>query len=227
MPFYNYLAVAFISLWCGLDRTAAGQFMICRPIVAAPLTGFLMGDTMTGLQIGSLLELFWLGRLPIGASIPPDDTQVAVGSTVLALTVLADGALLGVSAVVLSLLVGLPLGKSGEIFDRLARLWNARLLTRAEFLLDAGLHHKVERLHVLGLLHFGLASLATFAVIVGGGMFLLPLALDFLPENFNNIAAWLWLAFPLIGIAATLGTFKARRAILLFSCSFALALLFI
>ena len=219
-----YLTAAVVSLWCGLDRTAVGQFMVCRPIVAAPLTGWLLGDPLVGLKIGALLELLWVGRLPIGAAIPPDDTQVAVGSTVLALAA-GNAGLTTDSLVVLCLLVGLPLGKSGEIFDRLARLWNARLLTRAEFLLDAGQHQKVPRLHLWGLLHFGVASLATFGIIVGGGTLFMGWALDHLPDRFDAVAAWLWLAFPLIGISATLGIFRISRSLLLFSCSFVIALL--
>ncbi|MEZ4485509.1 MAG: PTS sugar transporter subunit IIC [Syntrophotaleaceae bacterium] len=73
-----------VAIICGLDRTAAGQFMLCRPIVAAPLTGWLLGEASIGLQVGAMLELLWLGRLPVGAAIPPDDSQVAVGCTFLA-----------------------------------------------------------------------------------------------------------------------------------------------
>ncbi len=226
LSFPSYLAAAVVSLWCGLDRTAAGQFMISRPIVAAPLTGWLLGDSLLGLQVGILLELLWLGRLPVGAAIPPDDTQVAVGSTVLAVSGAGLAGLPTEGMAVLGLLIGLPLGKSGEIFDRLARWWNARLLTRAEFLLDAGRPEKAGRLHLLGLWHFGLASLATFAVIVGVGTFVLHLVLPFLPGRFGAIAAWLWPAFPLVGISATLGTLKVRHSLLLFSGAFAVALVF-
>ncbi|MEZ4600458.1 MAG: PTS sugar transporter subunit IIC [Syntrophotaleaceae bacterium] len=227
MPFYAYLTAAGVALLCGLDRTAVGQFMLSRPIVAAPLTGLLLGYPLVGLQIGALLELLWVGRLPIGAAIPPDDTQVAVGCTVLATAAVSKTGIAMETAIVLSLLVGLPLGKSGEYFDRLARLWNARLLARAEFLLDAGHHRKAVRLHLLGLLHFGLASLATFAIIVGMGSLALEWFHENLPERFQEVARWLWLAFPLIGIAAILGTFRAPRAFLLFCCSFFIALLFL
>jgi PTS system mannose-specific IIC component len=226
LSFPSYLTAAAVALWCGLDRTAAGQFMISRPIVAAPLTGWLLGNSMLGLQVGALLELLWLGRLPVGAAIPPDDTQVAVGSTVLAVSGAGLAGLPVEAMAVLSLLIGLPLGKSGEIFDRLARLWNARLLSRAEFLLDAERPVKAGRLHLVGLWHFGLASLATFAVIVGVGTFLLHLALPFLPGRFGAVAAWLWPAFPLVGISATLGTLKVPRSLLLFTGAFAVALVF-
>jgi PTS system mannose-specific IIC component len=225
MPFYAYLTAAGVALWCGLDRTAVGQFMICRPIVAAPLTGWILGAPLVGLQVGALLELLWVGRLPIGAAIPPDDTQVAVGSTVLAICAVGKTGATPESIIVLSLLIGLLLGKSGEFFDRLARLWNARLLTRAEFLLDAGRHQKITRLHLLGVFHFGLASLATFIVIVAPGTICMQWIAAHLPARFDDVSSWLWLAFPLTGISAILGTFKVRWAWLLFCSSFLIALL--
>ena len=65
----------------GLDRVALVQMMISRPLVAGPLTGLVLGKPLLGLEVGMLLELLWLGRLPVGAAIPPDDTQVSVGAT--------------------------------------------------------------------------------------------------------------------------------------------------
>ena len=59
---------ALVSLICGLDRVAILQIMISRPIVAAPLTALLLGDPLIGLQIGVMVELLWLARLPVGAA---------------------------------------------------------------------------------------------------------------------------------------------------------------
>lgn len=84
MTFVNLLLSGLVAVLCGLDRTAVLQLMLSRPIVAGPLTGLVLGSPLTGLQVGMLVELLWLGRLPVGASIPPDDTQIAVGGTFLA-----------------------------------------------------------------------------------------------------------------------------------------------
>jgi len=60
----NLTLGALISLVCGLDRVAMFQIMISRPIVAAPLTAFVLGDPLIGLQIGVMVELLWQ-QLPL------------------------------------------------------------------------------------------------------------------------------------------------------------------
>ena len=70
--------VAFVGSVLSLDRTAALQIMISRPIVAAPVIGYMLGDTAAGLLIGCVLELLFIGGLPVGAYIPPHETMIAM-----------------------------------------------------------------------------------------------------------------------------------------------------
>jgi PTS system mannose-specific IIC component len=220
-----YLTAGIVAICTGLDRTAALQVMLCRPLVAGPLTGWLLGDPQSGLLVGLLLELLWLGRLPVGAAIPPDDTQVAVGATTLALTMgphLGQG---GPGFVILCLLVAMPLGKISQFFERLARNWNGRLAPKVEGAVEAGRLRGVENLHLWGLGHFGLASLATFAFIVAGGSAILVFVAPPLQHLFANAAGPLRVVLPLVGVAAILGTINVQRVLTLFGASFASALL--
>lgn len=75
-----------ISAICGfiyLDSGPVGQWMISQPIVCAPLIGWLCGDPMSGLLFGVLLQLLWTGRLPVGASIPPESPICAMVTTII------------------------------------------------------------------------------------------------------------------------------------------------
>lgn len=218
---------AAVAVLAGLDRTAAGQFMVCRPIVAAPLTGWLLGDVSIGLQVGAMLELLWLGRLPVGAAIPPDDSQVAVGCTFLAVVSQAQTGLPPQAVAAASLLVGMPFGKAGQFFDRLARLANARLLNKAELALDSERFERLEWYHLQGLWHFTAASLATLAIVVGGGLLCLPMLLKYLDGPLIAAAPWIYLLFPFIGIGSMLSGLKVPRASLLFGVSFMFGLFFL
>lgn len=216
---------ALVALVCGLDRVAVLQLMISRPIVAAPLAGWLLGDIETGLQVGLMIELLWLARLPVGAAIPPDDTQVAVGGTVLSIGM---GSLLGYSGtafVLLCLLVAIPLGKFGQFFDRFARTRNRLTMERAEAALAAGNLSAAELYHLSGIAKFSLAALGTYAVIVGGGTLLVPLLAPVLYSGLEHSADWIRLALPLVGVAVLIGTINVNRSMTLFGASFGMAYL--
>lgn len=216
---------ALVALVCGLDRVAALQIMISRPIVAAPLAGWLLGDIETGLQIGLMIELLWLARLPVGAAIPPDDTQVSIAGTVLSIGMGKVLGLGGLEFILLCLLVAIPLGKFGQFFDRMARTRNRRTMERAEAALDAGDLSAAELNHLRGLAKFALAALGTYAVVVGGGTLLVPLLAPILLTGIEHSAEWIRLALPLVGISVILGTINVSRSLTLFSASFGMAFL--
>ncbi|WP_432821102.1 PTS sugar transporter subunit IIC [Trichloromonas sp.] len=221
MPFVaDYLFAAGIAILAGLDRTAAMQFMVSRPIVAAPVTGFVLGDPWSGLQVGILIELMWLGRLPVGAAIPPDDTQIAVAGTALAIIMGSWTGFSGLPMILLCLLVSMPLGKAGQGFDRLARKANGWLLERADAALLGGRLASVERCHLLGVVLFAAASLATYLVIMSAGTVAVWQLAPFLMPLLTEASPWIQLAFPLVGAAMIIGTINVSRSVVLFSASF-------
>lgn len=220
MPWTELSIGGLVAVLVGLDRTAALQLMISRPLVAAPLTGWLLGDALAGLLIGALVELLWLGRLPVGAAIPPDDTQVAIGATVLTLTLGPQLALSEFPLALLCTLVAIPLGKVGQRFDRLARQRNGQLLICAEAAVMTGNFQRIPRQHLLGLGHFALASFATYLTIVLCGWGLLWLLAPTLVGPVGDVGNWLWLVFPLVGTAALLSSINVGRALTLFAAAF-------
>ncbi|MFK5926513.1 MAG: PTS sugar transporter subunit IIC [Desulfuromusa sp.] len=216
---------ALISLVCGLDRVALLQVMISRPIVAAPLTAFFLGEPLAGLQIGVMVELLWLARLPVGAAVPPDDTQVAIASSVLAVVMGQALDASGIELLLLCLLVAIPLGKVGQYFDRYARQYNVRLIKQVDSALDRGSLLGAELQHLRGLTSFSLAAIGTYAVIVLGGLLIIPFLWPFLQQPLSYSSAWVQLALPLVGIAVILGTINVSRALTLFCASFCMSFL--
>ncbi len=216
---------AGVALICGLDRTAAFQVMISRPIVAAPLVAWLLGDIGVGLEIGLMVELLWLARLPVGAAIPPDDTQVAIAGTVLAVSL---GGVLGQNGLeyqLLCLLIAIPFGKFGQFFDRFARQYNGKKVAQSDRFLEEGRFRAMEQTHRMGLFCFALAALGTYLVIICGGLIMIPILAPLLLPSIGASAPWLRLALPLVGIAVILGTINVNRSLTLFGASFGMAFL--
>ena len=222
--FTIYLLGAGMAVLLGLDRTAALQIMISRPLVAGPAVGLLLGDPLTGLTIGMLLELLWLCRMPVGASIPHDDTQVTVGATTLAIA-LSGVVGRGVGLTLCALLVALPLGKIGQVVERTVRSSNQRLQAAAQLSLNHGGGPVIERLHLLGLGHFALGALTTYLAIVLIGRWLIIAGAPFFLEHLTQQAAWIKLALILVGVATLLQALNVRRASAFFFSGFLLTYL--
>ncbi len=222
---FELLIGGAIALVCGLDRVALLQILISRPIVAAPVTGLLLGEPLIGLQVGVMVELLWLARLPVGAAVPPDDTQVAVAATVLSIVLGRQLEALSVELMLLALLVALPVGKIGQYFEHRARNHNSILLVKTDQALHDGLFGQVQLLHLRGLLSFAASSLLSYLTIVICGLVLIPPIWPWLQISMSYSAGLLQLALPLIGVAVILGTINVSRAITLFCASFGMAFL--
>jgi PTS system mannose-specific IIC component len=221
----DYLLAGLVAMLTGLDRVALVQIMISRPLVAGPLTGLVLGNPLVGLEVGMLLELLWLGRMPVGAAIPPDDTQVTVGATVLAFSMGQMLDLTGMPMVILAVLVAIPLGKFGQIFDRLARHVNDRLAASGLQALSNGDTIGLERRHLMGLVSFALASLATACVIVLVGSVILLYTAPHLIGAVREAGLSLQYSLIMVGAAALLGTINVNRSISLFCAAFSGTLL--
>ncbi|HJQ54196.1 MAG TPA: PTS sugar transporter subunit IIC [Gemmatimonadaceae bacterium] len=72
MSLLEALPIALLGALLGLDVVSFPQAMVSRPIVAATLSGGLIGHPSAGLLIGVVLELIALDTLPFGASRYPE-----------------------------------------------------------------------------------------------------------------------------------------------------------
>ena len=72
MSAMDILYLSLLGGVLGLDTVSFPQAMLSRPIVAATLSGALVGDAVSGLLVGATLELFAVETLPFGASRYPE-----------------------------------------------------------------------------------------------------------------------------------------------------------
>lgn len=134
--------ILLTSLLAGLlatDVLVSLQLMLSRPLVAATLTGALLGEPGAGLSLGCLMELIWAGALPVGSVVPPDFSLGSVFAAAAAVMMhRANAALDWEACVVWSLLWSLPLSWAFGHADQWQRRRHLGLLATAEAELESG-----------------------------------------------------------------------------------------
>jgi mannose/fructose/N-acetylgalactosamine-specific phosphotransferase system component IIC len=195
---FAILGVALVGGLIGLDRTAAGQFMISQPIVAAPLVGWLLGDATAGLIIGAMLELIWVLDMPVGSFVPADATISAVTATAIAALTCPGGAPRSVLGFCILLSVGtVPFTMMA---DTAIRGWNSRLVDAAHAVAGADAARSLSRAHLTGLCVFFLKSVVLYSLLLPAG--LAAAALFLRAPSTVQVAMELFLKLlPMLGVA--------------------------
>ena len=86
MTLFQAILIGFVAFG-GLLVTESGcGLMLNRPIVLAPIVGFILGDLYEGLIMGAALELIFLGVVSIGGSTPSDSTMRSILGTAFAIS---------------------------------------------------------------------------------------------------------------------------------------------
>lgn len=167
----------FLVALLGYLNSFFGSSNIGRPMIMATLVGLVLGDMTTGIMVGAILELVWLGAFPIGASNPPDYTSGAIIGAAYVITTGADAASAVLLAVPVATLVSL--------------LWNFMMMSlvplmgaKADAYAERGNEKGVEAMHYLATF----AQAIPLALIVALGFFF---GMPVIENVVNSIPAWL------------------------------------
>jgi len=106
-----------LGTWAALDGTAVAQLMVSRPLVSGTLAGWILGDPVTGLVVGGILEAAHLGELPAGGTRLPEPGPAAVPAVAAALHL---GGAVGIAA-------GLALGAAWSLLGGATMIGQRRL----------------------------------------------------------------------------------------------------
>jgi mannose/fructose/N-acetylgalactosamine-specific phosphotransferase system component IIC len=121
----EWLPISFLLAVLSLDATAFGQFMLSRPIVVGPLVGFVTGHPDLGLEIGALIELIWIGDVPVGAHLPLD-LMMLTGVSVAFASSLSTGNVPPEAAMTFAIGVAIPLSILSTEAETLLRKFHVR-----------------------------------------------------------------------------------------------------
>jgi mannose/fructose/N-acetylgalactosamine-specific phosphotransferase system component IIC len=199
-----FLLLVLFGGWAGVDATSAGQFMLSRPLVAATLAGWMVGDPATGALLGLILEALNLTVLPVGAASYPESGPAAVAAA----AVLAGGPVLP-SSILVAVLFALSWAWLASVTVRQLRVVNIRLM--APDSLRGQPPQVLQRRHLLavGMDFVRAALLVALAMPLLAGLLELTGATWGMEEQVPWVVLW---SLTAAGIAATLRLFGERRS---------------
>lgn len=214
--------IALVGGLIGLDRTAAGQFMISQPIVAGPLTGWMLGDPVAGFTTGAVLELIWVLDMPVGAFVPADATISAVSATAIAALASPGGASLPVIG--FSILLTAAMAPVTMKADDIIRHGNSRLgdaLISGPGTLSG---RSLARAHLSGIPVFFLKSFVLYVVFLPVGIAAVS-AFNQFPDRVHRAMSLFVKLLPMVGAALVLRKLSILTVDLFFLGGFMLAVL--
>jgi mannose/fructose/N-acetylgalactosamine-specific phosphotransferase system component IIC len=190
------LWLVLLGGWAALDGTAVGPFMVSRPLPIGILAGFILGDPLTGLQVGLLLELLFLGSLPMGAARLPEPGPATLPAVAAAVGLGGGGGMLW--AVVWGV-VGAGLGGWTVTLQRRWNGWRTRGIERGDWTVSrlSRAHLSclaVDALRGMGLVAMGLALLGRLP----------PERVAALPVTSAEVVGW-------VGVAAGVALGRVAR----------------
>jgi PTS system mannose-specific IIC component len=193
----TFVAIAIAGGVIGLDRTAVGQFMFSQPVVAAPLTGWVLGDPTAGIIIGAILELIWVLDMPVGTFVPADATISAVSATSIAVLGSTGGVTLPVIG--FSILLTVAMAPVTMKAEALVRHWNSRcadaVLTR-----QGETRCALQRANLSGVVMFFLKSFVLYLVFLPVGVAAVSV-FRHLPGTVHHAMAFFVKLLPMLGMA--------------------------
>ncbi|MEO6444938.1 MAG: PTS sugar transporter subunit IIC [Gemmatimonadaceae bacterium] len=200
-------ALSLLGAVLGLDVVSFPQAMLSRPLVAATLTGALLGTPGMGLVLGVTLECFALETLPVGASRYPEwGSSSVVGASLLGMAPDSRG-----SALLLAVVMSLAWAWVGGWSMVQLRRLNARRARARHEAVAQGTRSAVVELQLFGMT----ADLARGALMTAIGIVAFaPVVRWALPQWTSNAALSGAVLMAMAGIIAAAAVHKVFHLVL-------------
>lgn len=171
------LQAILVGLWAGIAGVEQfnGTESLHRPIVSGLIVGLILGDVKTGLMAGAMMELAWLGLVPLAGAQPPN---IVIGGIAGIVTVLV-----GKQSPELALGVAVPFAVLAQVLINLLFTAYSPIMHKADEYAKEGNTKGIDLINYSGaLVLFIFNFLIIFALIYFGADKVEPL-ISALPEK--------------------------------------------
>jgi len=134
----EFFILSIIGAALVMDTSVAFQVLVSQPIIASTIIGWIMGDPLLGLEFGLLLQLLWIGHLPVGAHIVPAGNFASIVSTVVAISLIEANPELKSFIILVTIFYVLVLSYAGAKVVKLNRNYNIVFFDKALKSIESG-----------------------------------------------------------------------------------------
>jgi len=207
----NLIGLSLVSGLLALDTTAILQSLVSQPLVACTILGWLADSPELGLKIGFLLQLLWLGDLPVGAAKIPEGNVGSMVGALIAFNLLEFQYSHPHLLIFLVVLYALLFSYIGTKSIRIIRNWNIRLFDKALAAAASGEASVLAKINITALfIHFALMSLVIYlAAVTGEALF--SVILRMIPPAWDYYARFTEAVVLGGGVALTITLFRGRK----------------
>lgn len=181
------------------------QYLAFQHITFAWLTGLVLGDPVTGLAIGSTVQLMSLGVAGLGGASVPDYGTAGMVGTVVAITSGQDASV--------GLAVGIAVGMLGVQLDVLFKIFNGFVAQRSEEFGRQGNYRAMLNIMWLGPVFFALIGGIPVFVVLLFGADAVNFVLNVMPSWFTSGLSIAGGVLPVVGMAMLLNFMPAKKFI--------------
>lgn len=207
----DWILVAFLGALVAVDTTAFFQGMLHQPLVAATLIGSALQMPLEGAYFGTLVQLMWLGDLPVGGARFPDIGPVSVGTAAGAMMAIGTGVDLGLAGLGI-VVFSIPLGWSAGYLVHMQREFQTAFLPRIVNAIERGRPGRLRWYLLVGIGHSAIRG-AVVGIVSAVIMKLALAALASLPIA-GQISPYALLAGMIgIGLAVVLELLESPEAL--------------
>jgi mannose/fructose/N-acetylgalactosamine-specific phosphotransferase system component IIC len=121
----NVFVLSIIAAVILLDKYAVGEFGVSQPIVSGTIIGAIFGDISSGIFVGAILQLIFLGESPFGGDIEPDGQAAGIIGTSSYFLLVSSNPL--EYSLFLAFVFALVGGMIGGVLEMYAHIYNEKL----------------------------------------------------------------------------------------------------
>lgn len=204
MNILQIILITLLAAWKKIDQKGP-QIFIYNTVFWGALAGLIMGDFLTGLQLGATFQLMSLGVAAIGGTSVPD---YQIGAIIAVAIAVSTGK--GIEA---GIAVGLPVAMLAVQLDVLGNIAHGVFVRKAQVYAQELKWNKFNLMYVICIVITGLTTgLPTFLAVAFGDV-LVTSIIDAMPLWFTGGLSLAGKILPVVGFAVLLRYMPVKKNI--------------